>query len=541
MPHGARQRSTSIPLSAFHQQVSAEAPLADENLPSGPVGTAGSAPVAGGTRRWVAEWGGGEEVLEQTLQGAGTAGEQPASLDSYKAAFDLCLREFFSNNDLTEATRCVEELGSPNFRSHVIKRGVTLAMDKAGREREMTAVLLALLHARGVLTSADVRDGFLALLESVDDLMLDIPAARGLLAHFFADAHLDGILPRTAIDEIATKCGSKPTAAKVLEDVTTRLLGRVPLGGSQLDRASLRSRLRRVVEEYISSHDVREVERRLQEIHVPADLTHELARAAIELGLERRDHERELVSQLLSALHGSAHLRAEAVVRGFEQLLSRVDDLAIDNPQASAHLASFMTRAVADEILPAAFVATPPPGTLATALQIQTLNQARAPLVAAHFGGRRLHVWGVAADASLEGLKKAVIALCEEYIVSGEVDEAVRCVQELAAPSYHHEVVRRLVSKCVVDGGPRELHLAIDLTSKLFATLLLTSEQLAQGCSRLVDALPDLQLDHPHAPELLADYLERCVDLQLLAPAGEWKQSAAQLRAGKASPVADLT
>ena len=181
-----------------------------------------------------------------------------------------------------------------------------------------------------------------------------------------------------------TKCDSKPTAAKVLDDVTTRLLGRVPLGGSQLDRASLRSRLRRVVEEYISSHDVREVERRLHEIHVPADLTHELARAAIELGLERRDHERELVSQLLSALHGSAHLRAEAVVRGFEQLLSRVDDLAIDNPQASAHLASFMTRAVADEILPAAFVATPPPGSLATALQIQTLNQARAPLIAAH-------------------------------------------------------------------------------------------------------------------------------------------------------------
>ena len=35
-----------------------------------------------------------------------------------------------------------------------------------------------------------------------------------------------------------------------------------------------------------------------------------------------------------------------------------------------------------------------------------------------------------------------------------------------------------------------------------------------------LDALPDLQLDHPHAPELLADYLERCVGLELLTPAG---------------------
>ena len=40
------------------------------------------------------------------------------------------------------------------------------------------------------------------------------------------------------------------------------------------------------------------------------------------------------------------------VVRGFEQLLLRVSDLAIDNPQAPSHLGAFMVRAVEDDLLP---------------------------------------------------------------------------------------------------------------------------------------------------------------------------------------------
>ena len=223
------------------------------------------------------------------------------------------------------------------------------------------------------------------------------------------------------------------------------------------------------------------------------------------------------------------------MVRGFERLLARVDDLAIDNPRASEHLAAFMTRAVADEVLTPAFVATPPPETLASPLQLATLNKARAPLTASHFGERRLHVWGTAADGTLDDLKRAVAALCDEYIVSGETDEAVRCVRELAAPSYHHEVIKRLVSSSIVDGGPRELGLAVHLTSKLGETQLLNGEQLSHGCTRLLEALPDLQLDHPRAPSLLADYLERCCDLNQLQPADEWHATARSLRDPNAS------
>jgi hypothetical protein len=249
----------------------------------------------------------------------------------------------------------------------------------------------------------------------------------------------------------------------------------------------------------------------------------------------------------------------EEVVRGFEALLVRIDDLAIDNPKATEHLAAFLTRAVADDVLPPAFVASPPAEKLSTQKQLATLVLARAPLSASHFGERRRHVWGAAADGSLGDLKKAVGALCDEYLVSGEIGEAVRCVKELDAPSYHHEVVKRLVGASVVDGGPRELNLAVELTAKLAEADVLTTEQLSLGCTRLLDAvrhahstlsrslapdhkpapthplcrvlqLPDLQLDHPHAGELLAQYFERCCGMGDLLPKSEWMPTADRLR-----------
>mgnify|MGYP002834929328 CR=1 FL=1 len=130
-------------------------------------------------------------------------------------------------------------------------------------------------------------------------------------------------------------------------------------------------------------------------------------------------------------------------------------------------------------------------------------------------------------------------ALWQECVISGEIEEAVRCVRELEAPSYHHEVVKRAVSASIVDGGPREFELCLSLTRKLTEIDVLTAEQLGLGCTRLVESIADLQLDYPRAPELLAQYLERCCTLQLLPQheRAEWQATAARLRAGGGGPT----
>ena len=138
-------------------------------------------------------------------------------------------------------------------------------------------------------------------------------------------------------------------------------------------------------------------------------------------------------AQLLCALHPE-WLSLEEVARGFEHLLARVDDLAIDNPRACEHLANFLTRAVSDEILPPAFVTTAPPEALVSSGHMACLTQARAPLVAAHFGDRRRHVWGAAADGSLEELKNEV---CRQARGSRAPARAAALAAALAAPSNH--------------------------------------------------------------------------------------------------------
>jgi len=276
--------------------------------------------------------------------------------------------------------------------------------------------------------------------------------------------------------------------------------------------------------------DAAEVARRLVELQVAPDQQHLLVRVGVEMGIERKDYDRELISQLLSRLFAT-HLRRVQISRGFEVLLERVEDFTVDNPQAPTLLAAFLVRAVSDDLLPPAFVRSPPPGALrSSALLRDTLTQARAQLDATHFSGHRQKVWGPAADVSLEKLKAAVTELAREYFVSCELSEAVRCVRELDAPRFHHEVIKRLLV-FALDGGARQVQLAEQLVQRLCDEAVVPPQQLALGCQRLCDAAADLALDNPQTPAELAGILERFCERGHLVPPQEWRAAISALRA----------
>jgi programmed cell death protein 4 len=172
-----------------------------------------------------------------------------------------------------------------------------LAMDKAGREREMIAVLFDSLHVRNVLTSEQISEGFGSLLASLEDLLLDIPEAPVLLAHFLADAILDQLLPSNVGTTWSPELVASPTVRNVLDEVTTRLRGRVAVVSAQELRGSLRS----IMSEYLASHDHLEVERRLEELKVAPELQHEILRASVEIALDRKAHYPHAFAFLLSS------------------------------------------------------------------------------------------------------------------------------------------------------------------------------------------------------------------------------------------------
>lgn len=68
------------------------------------------------------------------------------------------------------------------------------AMDKNDREKEQASALLSALYA-DVIAPDQMAKGFTKLLESVEDLSLDIPDAVDLLSLFLARAVVDDILP----------------------------------------------------------------------------------------------------------------------------------------------------------------------------------------------------------------------------------------------------------------------------------------------------------------------------------------------------------
>jgi hypothetical protein len=93
----------------------------------------------------------------------------------------------------------LDQTEQPLYQHYFVKRLVTLAMDRGNREKEAAACLLSTLYPYH-LDQSQIQRGFERLLESVDDLALDVPAASADLAMFIARAVVDDILPPKFID-----------------------------------------------------------------------------------------------------------------------------------------------------------------------------------------------------------------------------------------------------------------------------------------------------------------------------------------------------
>lgn len=171
-------------------------------------------------------------------------------------------------------------------------------------------------------------------------------------------------------------------------------------------------------------------------------------------------------------------------------------------------VSSFLARAVVDEVLPPAFLSEQNnnrPGDIVIEKALGLLNRE-------HCTARLEKVWGPGDGRPVEELKIDMDQLLQEYLLSRELDEAARCVRELEAPHFHHELVKRGVFVAMeLDGVKTDddphANANIDAMAALFGFLvqnLIVSEyQVRKGIDRLHKILPDIMLDVPSAPKLL--------------------------------------
>jgi len=60
----------------------------------------------------------------------------------------MFLREYLESGDMVETARCIGELRLPQYDYYIVKRAVTLALDRKEREREAVSVLLSNMYGQ---------------------------------------------------------------------------------------------------------------------------------------------------------------------------------------------------------------------------------------------------------------------------------------------------------------------------------------------------------------------------------------------------------
>ena len=273
----------------------------------------------------------------------------------------------------------------------------------------------------------------------------------------------------------------------------------------------------------------------------PALLGALAVKASVRLSLDRRAREREATARLLASLVARGCLPRAAIAAGFARLLGGAADLALDAPGAPAALALFLARAVADGLLPPAFLASIVPALPPGSLGVAVVEAAGAHLAARGGVARVRGAWTAggggagrgagggtgggdaavvaAAAPTASGLRSALRSLLDAFYAPGGGDcaRARACLRDLAAPFYHHELVRAALSDAVVEDGdsawagaaaaaagsppppfsslPPTAAAALALLASLTASGDVSSTQAAAGVSRFEGGLEALSVE----------------------------------------------
>lgn len=99
------------------------------------------------------------------------------TLQEFKIRLGDAIHEYFDSADADEVVRTIQEMRCKEYHAEVVKKAISLSLDKGPRERELISRLLTCLHPLP-LDDDDVDAGFENLLDSLEDLSIDIPDAK---------------------------------------------------------------------------------------------------------------------------------------------------------------------------------------------------------------------------------------------------------------------------------------------------------------------------------------------------------------------------
>lgn len=269
----------------------------------------------------------------------------------------------------------------------------------------------------------------------------------------------------------------------------------------ELKEEELPNAIEPILREYLEHGDSSEVMALINMLNV-GSLKYKIPELAISLALDRHNPQREMTSRLISDLSGKL-ITQEEFSKGFDELLNNLEDLTLDTPDAPTILGQFIARAVADECLPNDFTVTYK-GKVGCK-QVRLALEKAEVLLSLHKNIVKLdNVWGVGGGTRpVRFLVNKIEEFLKEYLISGEISEATRCLKELDVPHFHHEVVYQAGVIAIEDTSERATEAMVNLLEEFTNSCIITSDQFKNGVLRLYEDIPDIYLDVPEAYTLL--------------------------------------
>ncbi|KAM0949099.1 putative programmed cell death protein [Dioscorea sansibarensis] len=414
------------------------------------------------------------------------------TVEDVKIKINNLLVEYVSSGDKVEACRCIKDLKVPFFHHDIIKRALILAMEKRAAEGRILD-LLRVAADEGIINSSQISKGFNRLIDTIDDLILDIPSARDLLQSLISKAASEGWLSVSSLLSVY----SPPE--KHVEENTTRLF---------------KLRATAIIKEYYLTGDILEVMSSLISENLSSPTLNGIfIKKLITLAMDRRNREKEMASVLLTFLC----FPPDDVVKGFFLLIESAEDTALDIPAVVEDLAMFLARAVVDEVLaPSHLEEIGSHCETSDSIGSKVIHLTQSLLRAKLSAERILRCWGGGGGSKtgweLDDIKEKISKLLEEYHSGGELREACRCIKELGMPFFHHEVIK----KALVIVMERRNERLWGLLEECHSVGLITMNQFTKGFGRVADCIDDLRLDVPDVEKQFAFYIEKAKDKGML-------------------------
>lgn len=263
-----------------------------------------------------------------------------------------------------------------------------------------------------------------------------------------------------------------------------------------------------IILEYFENGDTHEAALSISDT-IPSKNRDILVQLAIEIAMDHKPSHREMTSVLISDLFGHI-INENDISRAFENLLANLPDLILDIPDAPTVLGNFIARAIADDCIPPKFLTVMKEKSDSEPFQ-EAIGRADTLLSMKH-GLVRLHnVWGVGgALRPVKYLTRQMTLLLQEFISSGDIEEASRCLRALEVPHFHHELVYEAIVMALEANNAAKEEALCRLLKAFDNAVLVTPEQMERGFFRVFDDLSDISMDVPLAYIILDRFVDRC-------------------------------